>query len=161
MLFFVLLMGCGNDNSSGSEELTDESKEQIEIEIRQTVDDYFENVKSKNLEAMLSFWSDSEDFIHAADGRVFGGYEKWSNWLIDQNKKDTFEEWLYWNNSDIHVIVLSRDAAAYTMNFENAFIENGETRKVTGSWTYVFRKSELGWKVVMSNGTHVGLSYDE
>ena len=161
MLFFVLLMGCGNDNSSGSEELTDESKEQIEIEIRQTVDDYFENVKSKNLEAMLSFWSDSEDFIHAADGRVFGGYDKWSNWLIDQNKKDTFEEWLYWNNSDIHVIVLSKDAAAYTMNFENSFVENGETRKVTGSWTYVFRKSELGWQVVMSNGHHIGLSYDE
>ena len=65
------------------------------------------------------------------------------------------------NGSDIHAIVLSRDAAAYTMNFENAFIENVETHKVTGSWTYVFRKSELGWKVVMSNGTHVGLSYDE
>jgi ketosteroid isomerase-like protein len=161
ILVFVLLVGCRIDNSSEPEELSIESMEQIESEIRQTVDDYFENVKSKNLDAMLSFWSDSEDFIHAGDGSVFGGYEKWSNWLTDRNKKGTVEEWLYWNNSDIHVIVLSKDAAAYTMNFENAFIENGETRKVTGSWTYVFRKSELGWQVVMSNGHHIGLSYDE
>lgn len=161
MLFFVLLMGCNIDNSSRSEGLTDESKVQIELEIRQTVDDYFENVKSKNLEAILSFWSDSEDFIHAGDGSVFGGYEKWSSWLKDMNNKGTVEEWLYWNKSDIHVIVLSKDAAAYTMNFESAFIENGETRTFTGSWTYVFRKSESKWKVVMSNGTHIGLSYDE
>ena len=127
VLFFALIMGCNIDNSSRPEELSDEAKKQIELEIRQTVDDYFEDVKSKDIEAAISFWSDSEDFIHAGDGRVFGGYEKWTNEMRNFNK-DIVEEWLYWNNSDIHVIVLSRDAAAYTMNFENAFIENGETR---------------------------------
>ena len=154
-------MGCNSDNSSQSTELPEEVKKKIDLEIRQRVDDYFENVKSKDIEGMLSFWSDSEDFIHAGDGRIFGDYNKWSNWLKNRNRKGTVDEWLYWNNTDIHIIVLSRNAAAYTMNFENAFIENGKTRKVTGSWTYVFRKSESGWQVVMSNGTHIGLSYDE
>lgn len=115
--------------------------------------------KSKDVEGMLSFWSDSEDFIHAGDGSIFGGYEKWSNWM--RSKNDEIDEWLYWNNTDIHVIVLARNAAAYTMNFEFAFIEGGETRKVKGSWTYVFRKTQSSWQVVMSNGTHIGLSYDE
>ena len=49
MLLFIVCMGCGIENSSGHQELTDELKEQIEIEIRQRVDDYFENVKSKIL----------------------------------------------------------------------------------------------------------------
>jgi ketosteroid isomerase-like protein len=154
-------MGCNIDNSSRLEVLTEEEKEQIELEILQTVEDYVEKVKSRDLEGILSFWSDSEDFIHAGDGSIFGGYEKWSNWIRRHITNDAIEEYLYWNNTDIHVIVLARNAAAYTMNFENAFMENSETRKVTGSWTYVFRKSESCWQVVMSNGTHIGLSYDE
>lgn len=154
-------LGCNSDNSSQSTELTKAVKEQIELEVRQTVDTYFESVKSRDILGMLSFWSDTEDFIHAGDGRIFGDYDKWSNWLKDRHSKGIVEKYLYWKNSDIHVIVLSEDAAAYTMNFENAFIQNGETRQVTGSWTYVLRKSDLSWQVVMSNGTHLGLSYDE
>lgn len=161
-LFLVaMIIGCKNENPIQSDVLTPKEKEQIELEVRQRVDDYFEDVQSRDIKGTLSFWSNSEDFIHAGDGSIFGNYDKWSNWLLDRYKKGTVEKYLYWENSDIHVIVLSKDVAAYTMNFKNAFIENGETRKVTGSWTYVMRKSELGWQVVVSNGTHIGLSYDE
>ena len=106
--FSILVMGCSIDKHPSLEKLTAEENDQMELEIRQRVDAYFEDVKSRDIVGMLS-----------------------------------------------------RNAAAYTMNFENAFIENGETRTVTGSWTYVLRKSDLGWQVVMSNGTHIGLSYDE
>lgn len=161
VLISVFICGCGSDNSSMSDVLTAEEKEQIEAEIRQTVEDYVEAVKAKDLEGMLSFWSDSDDFLLAGDGSIFGGYEKWSGWLIKRNKNDVVDEWLYWHNTDIHVNVLARNAAAYTMNFEDAFIEGGETRTVKGCWTYVFRKSELGWQVVVSNGTHTGIKWDE
>jgi len=125
-------------NSSRSEELSEEEKEQIELEILQTVEDYVEEVKSRDLEGILSFWSDSEDFIHAGDGSIFGGYEKWSNWIRMGIKNDVVDEYLYWNNTDIHVIVLARNAAAYIMNFDNAFIENGETRILNSSRTLGF-----------------------
>ncbi len=161
VFLFLFILGCNSDNSLQSTELTVEEKKQLELEISQTVDTYFESVKSRDIAGMLSFWSDSEDFIHAGDGRIFGDYDKWSNWLKDRHSKGIVEKYLYWNTSDIHVIVLSKDAAAYTMNFENAFIQNGETREVTGSWTYVLRKSDSGWQVVMSNVTHFGLNYDE
>lgn len=160
LIAFLLLVGCSNSNSSGLEKLTDDLRLQIEMEIRKTVEDYLENVKSKNLEGILSFWSDSEDFVHAGDGSIFGGYEEWSNWLINRNKSGVVEKWLYWNNSDIHVIVLDKNAAAYTTNLEMSFISQGDTTEVTGSWTYVFRRTEAGWKVITSNGTHVGLSYE-
>lgn len=154
----VLMLGCGGGRRASPDTLSAEEKEQIEREIRRTVDEYFEAVKSKDLPNILSFWSNSEDFVHAGDGRIFGGYQEWSSWL--KNNIDGADEWLYWNNTDIHVLVLARNAACYTMNFENAAIRNRETQEVRGSWTYVFRKAESGWQVVHSNGTHIGWSYD-
>lgn len=114
-----------------------EEREQIDREIRQTVSDYFEAAKAKDVEKLLSFWSDSEDFVIAGDGNVLGGYDKWAAWLVA--KMDQIDKWIYWNVDDIHVTILSRNAAAYTMNFDYSFIEQGETREVNGSWTYVFR----------------------
>lgn len=155
----IIIFGCSDDHSSLTEELSAEEKEQIKLEIKRTVEDYIESVTSKDIESAISFWSNSEDFIHAGDGRVFGGYKKWINKMRSYN--DATDKWLYWNNTDIHVIVLDRNAAAYTTNFENASIVGGDTLEVKGSWTYVFRKSESGWQVVTSNGHHIGLSYYE
>jgi len=42
-----------------------------------------------------------------------------------------------------------------------AWVKGGQTQEVTGSWTYGFRKTSVGWQVVQSNGTHIGLSYDD
>ena len=143
--------------STSAQTLSEAERSTIEQEVRQTVQNYVEVVKASDLPKMLSFWGDFDDFVHAGDGRVFGDHDKWTAWM-SQNLPD---EWLYWNNSDIHVAVLAQDAASYTMNFEFAFVKDGETQEVTGSWTYVFRKSAVGWQVVQSNGTHIGFSYDD
>ncbi len=153
-LFALVLGGCA---PAGPQVDVVAEKARIEQEIRETVQNYVEAVKAGDLLRMLAFWGDFEDFVHAGDGRVFGDHEKWTTWMSN-NLPD---EWLYWNNSDIHVAVLAPNAAAYTMNFEASFIKDGETEKVTGSWTYVFRKTSAGWQVVQSNGTHVGWSYDQ
>ena len=154
LLAAVALSGC---EPTAPQAVTAADKAQIEQEIKETVQNYVAAVKAGDLPRILSFWGDFEDFVHAGDGRVFGNHEKWKTWLRN-NRPDEF---LYWNNSDIHVSVLAPNAAAYTMNFESSFIKGGETVKITGSWTYVFRKTSAGWQVVQSNGTHVGWSYDE
>ncbi len=154
LLAAVALSACA---PTAPQAVTAADKSQIEQDVRETVENYVEAIKAGDLPLILAFWGDFEDFIHAGDGRVFGNHEKWTTW-ISNNLPD---EWLYWNNSDIHVSVLARNAAAYTMNFEVSFIKDGETVKITGSWTYVFRKTSAGWQVVQSNGTHVGWSYDE
>ncbi len=132
--------------------MSDAERSRIEQEVRQTVENYVEAVKDADLPKILSFWGDFDDFVHAGDGSIFGDHEKWSAWITD-NLPD---EWLYWNNSDIHVAVLAPTAAAYTMNFESAWVKDDQTQEVTGSWTYVFRKTAAGWQVVQSNGTHIG-----
>ena len=146
--------------AASGEPLTAADRARIESEVRQRVSDYVEAVMAKDLPRILSFWGDFDDFVHAGDGRVFGDHEAWTKWLKENTDKT--DEWLYWNNSEIHVAVLARDSAAYTMNFENSFVEDGETRTVTGSWTYVLRKTDAaGWQVVHSNGHHVGFRYDD
>ncbi len=154
--FSLFLAGC-NTNSPQSDQLSVSEKEKIKSEITQRVDKYYEAVKTNNIDEILSFWSDSDEFIHAGDGSIFGGYKEWSNWLREWTKPD--RKWLYWNNRDIHVIPIDKIAATYTMNFENAYIEKGDTMKVRGSWTFVFRKEYSGWKVIASNGMHKGFDY--
>lgn len=154
----ALVLVCLTTPAS-SETISEADRARVEREVRQAVVDYVEAVKAKDLPRILSFWGDFDDFVHAGDGRIFGDHDKWTSWL-KENTKNT-DEWLYWNNTDIHVAVLAQDAAAYTTNFENSYVEDGETHKVTGSWTYVLRKTEAGWQVVHSNGHHIGFSYDE
>ena len=157
MSLCAFALGCGSERAPSMDTLSTEEQGRIEREIRQTFEQYVEAVKSKDLASILSFWSNSEDFVHAADGRIFGGYREWSTWL----RNNEVDEWLYWNNTEIHVVVLARNAASCTVNFEYAWISDGETQEVQGSWTYVFRKSESGWQVVHSNGTQIGWTYDE
>ncbi len=144
-------------SSVEAQTMLDSERSRIEQEVRQTVQNYVEAVKANDLPKMQAFWGDFDDFVHAGDGRVFGDHDKWTAWLAE-NLPD---KWLYWKNSDIHVAVLAPNAASYTMNFEFARIDDGETKEVTGSWTYVFRKTTAGWQVVQSNGTHIGFNYDD
>ncbi len=38
-------------------------------------------------------------------------------------------------------------------------VVGGEETTTTGSWTYVLRKTDDGWRVVHSNGKHNEFSY--
>ena len=138
-----------------SNALSPAQKKQIEREVRQSVTDYFEAFTSGDIEATLAFWGDFEDFVHAGDGRVFGKRDKWIAWLSN-NQPD---EYISWGHSDTHVAVLAANAASFTTNFEIVSETDGTEAKVTGSWTYVLRKTSDGWRVVHSNGKHNEFSY--
>ena len=49
----------------------------------------------KDREAILSFWSESEDFVFAGDGRILGGFKAWS----EQATRDINETESGWNGS--------------------------------------------------------------
>ncbi len=153
----AILIACAVTTLSQAHEptLTETDKARIEAEVRQTVADYVAAVKTGDMDKVYGFWGDFDDFIHAGDGRVFGDRDAWLSWIAN-NQPDEF---LSWNNTDIHVAMLAPNAASYTMNFEVASITNSEEAHVTGSWTYVMRKTDAGWRVVHSNGKHNEFSY--
>ncbi len=159
--FFSILvlttMSCVNQERTNKTELTLEEKEKIKNEIISAVDNYNDAITSNDLNKMLDFWSNSKEFIHAGDGIVVGGYEEWTNWMREWFSSD--RKWLYWEGSNVNTVVLSDEAAVYTYNFKDAYVDGIDTTKVEGAWTFVFRKENSKWRVIASNGSHKGLSY--
>lgn len=157
LIFSLTTTSCINQEQYNQTELSQEEKEKTSTEIKRAVDNYIKAITSNDLDKMLAFWSDSEEFIHAGDGIVVGGYKEWTNWLRDWFNPE--REWLYWKGSNVNTVVLSKEAAVYTYNFEDAYVDGLDTTRVEGAWTFVFRKENNEWKVIASNGAHEGLSY--
>ena len=151
----VIISGCekGDDSLGNSLSAADTAK--IEAEVRKALDDYAASVVAGDREQVAAFWGDFEDFIHAGDGRVFGAREAWLAWMASNQPDETVS----WEFSDVHVAVLGAKAASYTANFEVVNIVGGKESTTTGSWTYVLRKTDDGWRVVHSNGKHNEFSY--
>ena len=107
-------------------------------------------------DAMAAFWSTSDDFVMAGDGRILGGSDAWLK-LMDQYYED-YDHYYLWDYQDVHVLPLSEESAVATVEFRFRWhTTKDEIMNSRGSWTYVFRKEGDEWKVVHSNGTHVPL----
>jgi len=157
LILALTTISCVNQELQNQTVITQEKKERIKTEIMNAVNNYNKAITSNDIDKMLAFWSDSEEFIHAGDGIVVGGYEEWTNWMREWFNPDRI--WLYWKGSNVNTVVLSNEAAVYTYNFEDAYVDELDTTRVEGAWTFVFRKENKEWKVIASNGTHKGLSY--
>ena len=108
---------------------------------------------------MYKFWSDSEDFIFAGDGRILGGYKEWTDDMSQFT--EITNRFPYWENKNIKIEVLSRNAASYTMEFDNGRIGvTGDTLHTKGAWTYVFRRDKGDWRVIQTNGTPKNIKHD-
>ena len=51
--------------------------QQVTDEIQDVLDGYRIAMLSRDYETMLSFWSNSKDFVFAGDGRILGGFDAW------------------------------------------------------------------------------------
>jgi ketosteroid isomerase-like protein len=150
----LALCGCMAESIPQGMNLAEADKAAIEEEVRQALDDYAAAIVSGDQDRIKAFWGDFEDFVHAGDGRVMGDRDTWFAWM-DAHPGEIVS----WEFSDIHVAVLAPNAASYTANFQNVGMDGGAESITTGSWTYVLRRTEEGWRVVHSNGKHNGFSY--
>jgi hypothetical protein len=146
----VALAACSDSGRS----LDEQTQELVVREIVERLDQYAADLTSKNLDAMLSFWSDSSDFVFAGDGVVLGGFEDWVP--ITTNDNDQTERWIHWTWSNVHILPLARNAASATLEFDyEKVLVTGETTRGYGSWTYVMQRTESGWQVFHGNGHHI------
>jgi ketosteroid isomerase-like protein len=151
----IALSSCESDDDTSCADLSAADTARIEAEVRQALDDYAASVVAGDRERVEFFWGDFDDFIHAGDGRVFGDREAWLGWMTSNRPDETIS----WEFSEVHVAVLGANAASYTANFEVLNLKGGDESTTTGSWTYVLRKTDDGWRVVQSNGMHNEFSY--
>ena len=125
----------------------------IAEEIRDVLDNYRESMLTRDYDSMIDFWSKSDDFVMAGDGRILGGIGAWIQ--TTTGDYESTEKWLVWDWQDVHIVPLSEKSATVTLEFRYRWVDtDGNTNNMRGSWTYVFRKESEGWKVVQSNGTH-------
>ena len=146
----LLVAACGTSEKSSF----DESQQQaVALEIHQRLDEYSDAVTRRDLDAILSFWSDSGELVFAGDGAILGGYDEWAT--IARRDNEHVDHWIHWTWNNVHVLPLSRNSASATLefNYEKVLL-SGENVKGYGSWTYVFRRTPDGWKVFHSNGHH-------
>jgi len=155
ILWAPVLLGCESGDCPSSIHLSAADTARIEGEVRQALDDYAASVVAGDQEKMEAFWGDFDDFIHAGDGRVFGDREDWMAWMASHPP----DGMVSWEFSEVHVAVLGAEAASYTANFQVVNVVDGEESTSTGSWTYVLRRTDEGWRVVQSNGKHNDFSY--
>ena len=149
----ALAFACGCQPST-SNDVSPAEREAIVQEIERTIDEYIDANLRKDVDAQLGFWSDSEEFVFAGDGTILGGYKEWAELLRQYDQEN--EKWNYWDIRNLHVVVLSRDTAAATLEFEYSIEKtNGETLRQKGAWTYVFKNFDGKWRVIQTNGTHL------
>ena len=137
----------------GGETRSDNELTRVVQEIRDVLDNYRESMLTRDYDSMIDFWSKSDDFVMAGDGRILGGIDAWIK--TTTGHYNSTEKWLVWDWQDVHIVPLSEKSAAATLELRFRWVDrDGNTNNSRGSWTYVFRKESEGWKVVHSNGTH-------
>ncbi len=143
-------------NTAAGDALNTETKILVTNEIREVLEGYRDAMLSRDYDAMIAFWSDSDDFVLAGDGRILGGIDAWQT-ETTKHYKDT-SSWEIWDWQNVQILPLSELAASATVEFRFRWVDkDGASQNARGAWTYVFRKEGGDWKVVQTNGTHVAL----
>jgi ketosteroid isomerase-like protein len=131
-------------------------RQAVRDEIEVALDGYRDAILSRDFDAMLAFWSESDQFVFAGDGRILGGSDAWEAEMT--RHYDGTLSWEQWDWQSVHILPLSESAASATLEFRFRWVDvDGAMHNSRGAWTYVFLKSNGARKVVHTNGTHVGL----
>lgn len=147
----LLAQGCGSDIQDS---MSEKEKVAVEKAVTQRVREYVASMKKLDIEKMLSFWADTEDFVKAGDGTILIGYEMFA--AQQREKMSKIISVNYVNTLNANIYILAKDAASFTFEFEWSMTsESGKVLKSKGSWTYVFKKFADEWKVVHSTGSHL------
>ncbi len=139
--------------SARETDLTQAEKTAIATAVEARVNGYVDAARRRDVNWFLDFWADTDEFVVAGDGNLVG-HDGWSD-QVRKSVADTREilDFEFFNR---HTYVLSRDAAVHTTQFRWALVQtSGDTLRMHGSWSYVFKNFGGVWRVVHSAGTHL------
>jgi ketosteroid isomerase-like protein len=131
-----------------------EEQAAVEAEVEQTIDAYNEAVRRMDLDGMFALWAQEEGAALAADGKLIAGFDAYADYvrqmLGDVTEIVELEDW------NPHTYVLGPDAASHAVEWRWALAgAAGDTVRSQGSWLYVLKRFDDGWKIVHSAGTHL------
>lgn len=153
---FSVLLFLSNAQEVSSQTANSKWKLEVKNEINHVLENYRIAMLTRDYDAMISFWSNSADFVMGSDGHIIGGYE---DWIAETTRHyENSIKIKQWDWENVHILPLSDSAATVTLEFEFKSVDlNSDIYHAIGSWTYVFKKEDENWKVIHSNGHHIKL----
>ncbi|OVE80491.1 hypothetical protein BVY01_00130 [bacterium I07] len=147
--FLFLMQGCSQDSDNS---LSSDERATISDAIEKQVNGYFEAVNRHDVDWLLAFWADVDEFAMWDDGKLSTGYDS-----IEKGTRDWFAGLttvLHSEHSNGNAFALDKALAIYTTQYDWGIVTtSGDTVRCRGPWTYVFRPFDGGWKVVYSYGS--------
>ena len=143
-------MACSTAPQPGP---TEAERAVITKAIEARVDGYIDAARRRDINWFLDYWANVEGFVIAGDGNLMD-HAAWEQQL--RSAVAGTREILNFEFFNRHTFVLARDAAVHTTQFRWGMLgANGDTLRMHGSWTYVFKEYDGVWRVVHSAGTHL------
>lgn len=129
------------------------SQGHIKQEIINRVQQHFDDLKRLDFERVMTLYADTADFAMYGDGNYWGNYET----VRDIWKAFTggVKQIIKWDLMNVNIYPFSATAASALMDYDNERVEgNGDTTKVTGTFSCGMQKINGEWKVVTMLVTH-------
>lgn len=147
--FLYLLSSC-TDNEINRKEIIEDQFVTSQLEIKETIYSIIRDAEDANVEGLKSA------HLEIAKFSKFGprNFER-----QDIKSTNETEEAFFTSISDYKQIIrdlkidVFDDMAIATYYPDVSYIQNGETKTGTGRQTFVFLKTESGWKLVHEHGT--------
>jgi ketosteroid isomerase-like protein len=143
------MVGCTQQSTT----LSPDEIVKIENEIIMRSEKHASDLKNLDYKSVMTFYA--KDLIMFGDGYYWGDYLTtdgiWKDLLGGSWKK-----MLKWDLQNHQVHVFSKDAASYLVEFDHAhLIENGDTVRSSGCFTYGMQKIDDEWKAVTVHISHI------
>ena len=140
--------------------ISEEERTRIESEIMQSVMNYAQALKDLDIEKAKEFYVPTEDILLSMDGRIIVGKDDVDEFLNTFSK--SIKQMSEAQTDNIHIALLSREAATFTMAFRwSAITQEDETIHMKGTATYAMKKSDDKWQVVHLVGFHTPVENQE
>jgi hypothetical protein len=156
LLLLCLTFSCqqAEEEVSESPDMTDEEKASVAASAEQALSEYVEIIKQMDWNRMFEFFVDGDDLVFAEDGTINSG----NNTIVANLRAKTaaIKRINSLEHTKKHVYVLSKDAAAISLEFDQSFtLVTDDIVRQRGSWIYVLHQINNEWKIVHTGGTRI------
>ncbi|QHT67370.1 nuclear transport factor 2 family protein [Rhodocytophaga rosea] len=156
LIVFLILVGCHQP----SEQVSSKEIEQIKSDIIKRSEKHAADLENMDYQSVMAFYA--KDLIVFGDGYYWGDYLTmdgiWKNILGEGGWKKMVK----WDLQNHKIHVHSANAASYLVEFDHAhLVENGDTVRSSGCFTYGMQKVDGEWKAVTAHVSHIAFRTDD
>ena len=156
LLIVFLVLGC----SQQLKQLSIDEVEQVKNDIIKRSEKHASDLENLDYKSVMTFYA--KDLIVFGDCYYWGDYLTMDGiWKVIHGEGG-WKKMLKWDLQNHKVHVFSRDAASYLVEFDHShLVENGDTVRSSGCFTYGMQKIDGEWKAMTAHVTHIPFRTDD